>query len=176
MMAKAPKLKVFRTPIGFHDAYVAVPSRKAALAAWGANADLFARGVAEEVTDATLAEEPLARPGEIVRRLRESPDDEAPPHEKTAAKAAARSPPNAAPKPKPKPRPSRDALDAAEQALANAEARHEEALQALSARLAALERERRALEKAADAERERLRNRRDKAAAAYEEALDRWRG
>jgi hypothetical protein len=28
------KLKVFRTPIGFHDAYVAAPSKKAALAAW----------------------------------------------------------------------------------------------------------------------------------------------
>jgi hypothetical protein len=27
------KLKVFRTPIGFHDAYVAAPSRKAALEA-----------------------------------------------------------------------------------------------------------------------------------------------
>ncbi len=34
----ARKLKVFRTPAGFHDAYVAAPSRKAALAAWGADA------------------------------------------------------------------------------------------------------------------------------------------
>ena len=49
------KLKVFRTPTGFHDAYVAAPSRKAALAAWGAEADLFARGTAEEVTDARQA-------------------------------------------------------------------------------------------------------------------------
>lgn len=33
-MAKRP-LKVFRTAIGFHDAYVAATSRKAALEAWG---------------------------------------------------------------------------------------------------------------------------------------------
>lgn len=32
-----PTLKVFRTPIGFHDAYVAVPSQKAALEAYGAD-------------------------------------------------------------------------------------------------------------------------------------------
>ena len=42
------KLKVFRTPIGFHDAYVAAPSQKAALQAWGTDTDLFARGVALE--------------------------------------------------------------------------------------------------------------------------------
>ena len=38
------KLKVFRTPIGFHDAYVAAPSRAAALRAWGADTDLFSTG------------------------------------------------------------------------------------------------------------------------------------
>src|SRR6478609_9516322 len=61
------KLKVFRTPIGFHDAYVAAPSRKAALEAWGSGADLFARGGAEEVTDPKLTEEPLKHPGEVIR-------------------------------------------------------------------------------------------------------------
>jgi hypothetical protein len=35
-MPRAAKLKVFRTPIGFHDAYVAAPSQKAALEAWEA--------------------------------------------------------------------------------------------------------------------------------------------
>ena len=63
------KLKVYRTPIGFHDAYVAAPSQKAALKAWGADADLFARGVAEMVTDESLLAEPLARPGEVVFAL-----------------------------------------------------------------------------------------------------------
>lgn len=34
-MPRKQKLKVYRTPIGFHDAYVAAPSQKAALKAWG---------------------------------------------------------------------------------------------------------------------------------------------
>jgi hypothetical protein len=69
-MAKAKrkqKLKVFRTSIGFHDAYVAAPSRKAALAAWGASTDLFARGLAEVVTEPSLTKAPLATPGEVVK-------------------------------------------------------------------------------------------------------------
>jgi hypothetical protein len=60
------RLKVFRTPTGFHDAYVAAPSRKAALEAWGATSDLFARGAAEEITDQRLMAEPLAHPGEVI--------------------------------------------------------------------------------------------------------------
>lgn len=64
------KLKVYRTPIGFHDAYIAAPSQKAALAAWGADANLFARGVAEIVTDPKLTKEPLDKPGEIIRKAR----------------------------------------------------------------------------------------------------------
>jgi hypothetical protein len=64
---RMPKLKVYRTPIGFHDAYVAATSQKAALKAWGSDADLFARGAAEVVTDAALVETPLAHPGEVIR-------------------------------------------------------------------------------------------------------------
>ena len=64
------KLKVFRTTIGFHDAYVAAPSRKAALAAWGTTKDLFATEAAEEVTDPDLMAEPLARPDEVIQRTR----------------------------------------------------------------------------------------------------------
>ncbi|MCI1143118.1 lactonase family protein [Sphingomonas sp. WKB10] len=48
---------------------------KAALQAWGTETDLFARGVAEQVTDAALMEEPLAHPGEIIRKTRGSVDD-----------------------------------------------------------------------------------------------------
>ena len=66
------KLKVFRTPIGFYDAYVAAPSRKAALAAWGSAHDLFARGVAEEVTDPEFTRQPLANPGQVIRLSRGS--------------------------------------------------------------------------------------------------------
>ena len=48
-MARA--LKVFSTPAGFYEAVVAAPSRKAALAAWGAHDDLFASGHAQEIDD-----------------------------------------------------------------------------------------------------------------------------
>jgi len=71
------KIKVFRTPIGFHDAYVAAPSQKAALEAWGADANLFARGVAEVVTDPKLTKAPLERPGEIIRVSRGTADEHA---------------------------------------------------------------------------------------------------
>jgi hypothetical protein len=35
-------LKAFRLPIGFHDAYAAAPSQKAAIEAWGSDKDVFA--------------------------------------------------------------------------------------------------------------------------------------
>ena len=69
-MLRKQKLKVFRTPTGFHDAYVAAPSQKAALKAWGSEHDLFARGIAEKVDDPELMREPLSQPGVVVRRLR----------------------------------------------------------------------------------------------------------
>src|SRR6187401_1665332 len=69
------KLKVFRTPIGFHDAYVAAPSQKAALDAWGADSNIFAQGIAEQVTDPRLMEEPLANPGKVIKRVRGSTDE-----------------------------------------------------------------------------------------------------
>ena len=72
-MAKAKrkqKLKVFRTPIGFHDAYVAAPSQKAALEAWGVRTNLFARGSPEEVADPKLTKAPLEHPGKVVKVLR----------------------------------------------------------------------------------------------------------
>ena len=64
------KLKVFRTPIGFHDAYVAASSQKAALAAWGSDANLFARGQAEQVTDPKLMKAPLESPGTVIWIMR----------------------------------------------------------------------------------------------------------
>jgi hypothetical protein len=187
-MPRATKLKVYRTPIGFHDAYVAAPSQKAAIEAWGSDKDVFQRGRAELVTDPELAEEPLANPGKVIKRLRGTEAEQlaalgeteaAPsaPRRKPGPRSAARTGPrlspgngktktkSQAPPPKPKPRPSRARLDEAEQALAAAEARHEEALKGLREREAALTRERQALEA-----------RRDKAEAAYEEALRRWRG
>jgi len=115
-MARKQKLRVYRTPIGFHDAYVAAPSQKAALKAWGADVDLFARGVAEAVDDETLREAPLKDPGVVVRvprgsseehmaalpkarpaRRKESPvaDDEGPPPRRRTKSAAKRPAPSA---------------------------------------------------------------------------------
>jgi hypothetical protein len=118
------KLKVFRTPIGFHDAYVAAPSQKAALEAWGAEGNLFAQGIAEQVTDPALMEEPLGRPGEIIRKVRGSADEHFAALDRVAKrkdKAEAKAPKKpAAPKVK---KPSRDDLDAAEEAIDAAKAR-----------------------------------------------------
>jgi len=190
-----PKLKVFRTPIGFHDAYVAAPSRKAALKAWGAEADLFARGEAEEVTDAGLAEAPLASPGTVIRvargtaaehlaalppapaptrRARKQADAPVEPRSRTTPSRPPRQR-KPTPKPPPRPRPSRDALDATEAALAEAERRHATIRRELAEREAALTRERRAAETERDRETAHLLQARDTAAADYRRALLDWK-
>ena len=71
----ARKLKVYRTAIGFHDAYVAAASQKAALEAWGSDANLFGLGMAELVTDETLSKAPLETPGKVVKVTRGSAED-----------------------------------------------------------------------------------------------------
>ena len=114
-LTRKQKLKVYRTPIGFHDAYVAAPSQKAALAAWGSDHDLFARGIAELVDDPELTREPLAKPGEVIRRSRGTAAEQiaALPADrpKRAREAAVEpSPPPPPPKPKPKPKPDRAPL------------------------------------------------------------------
>lgn len=67
-----PKLKLFKTVIGFHDAFVAAPSRKAALAAWGASTDLFTAGLAEEVRDADSCTAAFEAPGTVITTKRGS--------------------------------------------------------------------------------------------------------
>jgi hypothetical protein len=174
------KLKVFRTAIGFHDAYVAAPSQKAALEAWGSDANLFARGMAEEVTDEALAREPLASPGKVIRRLRGTAEEQIAALPKDRTREAepepdpARRPPKAK-APKPKPRPDRTALDEAERAIDDADEHYEDARKDLKARQAELDRERRATE--ADHERETaaLQAALEKARSAYERAMERWR-
>jgi hypothetical protein len=69
-MAKARRkqnLKVYSTPIGFHDALVAAPNQKAALEAWGAGTNLFSQGAAHVVTDPKLVKEPLEEPGRVIK-------------------------------------------------------------------------------------------------------------
>ena len=168
------KLKVFRTPIGFHDAYVAAPSKKAATEAWGTDKNLFARGEAEEVTDPALTAEPLASPGTVIKRLRGTADEQIAALAPDVPEKRPKAPKADKPK-KPKPRPSRAALDAAEQALSEAEKRHREELRAIAEREAALERERKALQARYESERSKLERKLDAAREKYSEAISRWR-
>ena len=175
-MAKAPKLKVFRTPIGFHDAYVAAPSQKAALAAWGADSNLFASGSAELVEDPELTREPLARPGEVIRRLRGTLAEhvaalprkaegksEGAKAASSAARSREREEPRPAPAAKPKPRPARTPLDRAEAALEALDQRQRGEQAELSRRRAELEAQRRKLDAKHERERDKLVQRLDAA-------------
>lgn len=171
------KLKVFRTSTGFHDAYVAATSRKAALAAWGADADLFARGVAEEVTDTKLARPALERPGEVIRLSRGDLSAQLKalgPRKKAKAKRSGEPAERPAKTAKPKPPPKRDKVDAAEKSLREAKRRHAAEAAKLEAERAAIERKLAALKEKQRNAIERLEGKRDDAREAYREALDEW--
>jgi hypothetical protein len=186
-MARAAKLKVFRTPIGFHDAYVAAPSQKAAIEAWGSDRDLFARGEAELVSDPKLAAEPLANPGKVIKRLRGTAKEQIaalPPNRSRKAKPRKDEPRHAKassarelskPKAEPGPRPSRAKLDRAEAAIETARQKQRTQLERMRARQQALAQEKAAIERKQAAEIERLTDKADEARAAYEAALERWR-
>jgi hypothetical protein len=179
-MAAARKLKVFRTAIGFDDAVVAAPSRKAALAAWGAEKDLFAIGSAEQVTDPALMRQALAKPGEVIRRSRGSIADHlraASKAKPNTAKAREKSPASPPPKrqSKPKPRPSRNKLDEAEQELAGFDQSAERELTALRQREAQLAHERTAIEAKLERVRSGLEKRVAKERSTYDRQMERWR-
>jgi hypothetical protein len=169
------KLKVFTTPIGFHDVYVAAPSRAAALRAWGSDRDLFAREMAREVTDPALTRAPLAEPGTVIRRSRGTAaeqfaalsDGETAPANR---KRIARQPP-----PEPQPRPSPHALDEAKAALDAAIKRHRHDDAVAKARVAEAERRRRELQREHDREAKNLQAALDVAQARYDRAVERWR-
>jgi hypothetical protein len=177
-MARA--LKVFRTPIGFHDAYVAAPSQKAALEAWGADANLFARGAAEQVTDPQLTKEPLAEPGKVIKRPRASAAEHFASLAKarpTAAKAASKkAEPKAQVKQRaPRPRPSRKALDDAEEALAQGRRAAQSAMAVLEEQRARLEAEIRSMLHKHEKDFHRLEERVERERRKYEAALAKWR-
>jgi hypothetical protein len=162
------KLKVFRMPIGFEDAYVAAPSRKAALEAWGAEHDQFARGVAEEVTDAALIKEPLAHPGEVIRKSRGDLAKQLKSLAREPSRKGKRDIREApARKPKPKPQPKRDRLDAAEKALDAARARQHKEFDEL-------ERQIEKLRAKSDKELAGLTRKRDTERKRYSDALKAW--
>ena len=176
-MAKPPKLKVFVTPVGFHDAYVAAPSRKAALRAWGSTHDLFARGNADEVTDPALTAAPLARPGEVVKVLRGTRDEQlaALPEDKPCRREAPPEPakPGRSRPSRPEP-PSRAALEAARAALADAQAASDRDLERLAQERRELDRREAAARRRADAERDRLQAAADEAEQAFTAASKRF--
>ena len=174
-------LKVYRTPIGFHDAYVAVPTKKAAIEAWGAGSDIFQRGEAEEVTDETLTAEPLASPGVVIKRLRGSSAEHLAALGSTApgARRSGGKPdfkPKPARAPKPKPRPSRAAVDEAEAAIAAASSAHQAELEPIAQREKALAEERRKLENRQRQQLDLLESELAKAESRYEAAMQKWRG
>lgn len=184
------KLKLFRTAIGFHDAYVAAISKKAALEAWGAYVDLFARGAAELVSDPALCEEALAHPGKVIKRLRGSADEHFaalevadrlgaradPPRRWKASPAKTEQPvPKAKPKAPPPPKPHRAALDKAAEALKAAEQAAGVVARTFREREQALARERRAAEQDAEREVGEARAMRDAEKASYDLAMARWR-
>jgi len=167
-----PKLKVFRTTIGFHDAYVATPSRAAALRAWGASTDLFAMGAAEEVTEPALTKKPLADPGSVVKQARGTAADHM---AATETPSSGQRPKASDPAKAPKPLPSRKKLDAAEKRLADAEAKFDRAMQEFDDEAARLASRRRAIEHGQQTQIASLKQKRDREEEAHREALSAWR-
>jgi hypothetical protein len=64
----APRLKVFTWSDGFHAFTVATGSRPKALEAWGSKQDLFATGLASELSGGPDYDAALAAPGEVIER------------------------------------------------------------------------------------------------------------
>ena len=180
------KLKVYRTPIGFHDVYVAAASQKAALEAWGTDTNLFARGVAEEVTDPTEMTDALADPGTVIRKMRGTDEEHfaaLPPDlpkrsrgGKGVATAKPKPPASSRPKLPPKPRPSRAALEAAETAIDVEDQRYADQQHEFTKRLAEIEEEQGRATRDHDRLAEQLEQARIKAETKYGTATREWRG
>lgn len=62
------KLKVFSWSDGFHAFTVATTSRPKALEAWGSGQDLFATGLAKQITSGPDHDAALKAPGEVIER------------------------------------------------------------------------------------------------------------
>jgi Xaa-Pro aminopeptidase len=163
---RPPKLKVYCTPVGFHNAVVAVPSQKAALAAWGTTTNLFADGYASVVEDPDLQAEALAHPGQVIKKPR---GDVAamlgPEPARSMAGQRDRKPPS-----KPRPVADRSKLDVAERALAQAEREVSKELADLAIERVAIERREAEIRAKSEARLDALRRARDQAEAAYVKA------
>lgn len=186
-MARA--LKVYRTPIGFYDAYVAASSQKAALAAWGTAKDLFARQAAELVTDPALTAAPLARPGEVIRLTRGTAADHVKalgalprvvpkPGRSVREAEPVTEPCEAAPppaRPQRPPKPSDETLVLAQAARDAAQTRGRERLAEIASRQKALAAERERVERELAHETKRREADVDRAKADHIAALAQWR-
>jgi hypothetical protein len=177
--ARTQRLKVYCTPVGFHDAYVAAPSQKAALEAWGAKTNLFAQGAAHLVSDGKLTKVLLERAGEVIKVLRGSDAEQLAALDRTPSpgtRAKSNAKPKSGAKPKPRgPMPSRTKLTNAEKALAKLEESQAKEMERIADQERELKRKRRELEQrhsvAASSAREHLDQERDR----YEKALRDWR-
>lgn len=168
------KLKVFATRIGFHDTVVAVPSQKAALAAWDVRDNLFAQGAAGLTDDPAAIEAALAKPGVVLRRAAGSHDpfSETPgaPAVPKIDRPKTKAPPPGGSKKEAPPPPDRSALTAAEKALASFEAEAEAEMQALDEARRELDARELDLRRSHDARRRDLERDRERAARIYERA------
>ena len=178
-MTKPKALKVFRTVAGFRDAYVAAPTKKAALEAWGSTRNLFALGEAEQVTDPALCKAPLAQPGTVIQISRG-----------TMAQQLAALPADRSDVPKPKehvaaappevprralPRPKRSALDDAEARLSEGKRNADTARAQIQMQIDVLKQEIAALDAQWDREAATLEQDVSNTLKAYDKALARWR-
>ena len=139
--ARKGKLKLFKTVIGFHDAYVAAPSQKAALQAWGASTDLFSAKLAEKIDDPAVCQAAFDKPGAILTARRGS-----------GKEWAERS------RPKPNTPSKVDTARAAvEKRMAALERRHAEGLAAIDLKIDSLREKRDSMERTFAAKRDKLR-------------------
>jgi flagellar motility protein MotE (MotC chaperone) len=171
------KLKVFSTPIGFHDALVAAPSQKAALDAWGAGTNLFSQGSAHIVTDPKLTKIPLEHPGQVVKVLRGSEAEQlaALDRQKAPKRANARKAEVLPKKSKKRsPRPSRAALARAESALQKLETKQASESDTLDREIKALEQRRRDLKRRQERTRDEARERVEDERSNYDRAIHRY--
>ncbi len=184
-MAKRP-LKVFRTSAGFQDAYVAATSRKAALEAWGARTDLFASGIAEQVTDPKLTKAALAEPGKVIRLSKGTAAQhlaaagkgrkasEAKQSRASEVDEAKVAPSKPEPRKRRPPKPSRAKLERAEAELDRRTGDFADAIKALDQKIDVLRRKRDDLRRERDETLRALGDRRDTEEDAYREALEEW--
>jgi hypothetical protein len=168
------KLKVFSTPIGFHDALVAAPSQKAALEAWGSDSNLFSQGSAHVVTDPKLAKLPLEHPGQVVKVLRGSEAEQlaalAEQKPRTSGKAHKA---EVLPK-KRSPKPSRAALDRAESAVEKLQEKQAADRDKLDEQVRSLERRRRDLVRRQERQRDEAQSRAEDEREKYNSAVRRY--